>query len=101
MENLTKFMKKTASSYKLSEKLSILKNRGLEAVIKAQLIAAIIKEIKAQNLTHEEIAKRSKLPRNAVNGIISGSLQKVTIDCVLRLVEAIGLVPQLKLINAA
>lgn len=94
-------MKKISSGYKLAEKLGISKNRGLEAVIKAQLITAIIKEIESQNLTHEEIAKRSKLPRSAVTGIISGSLQKVTIDRVLRLVEAVGLVPQLKLTKAA
>ena len=47
-------MKKTASGYKLGEKLDITKNRGLEAVIKAQLITATIKEIEAQDLTHED-----------------------------------------------
>jgi predicted XRE-type DNA-binding protein len=94
-------MKKTSLGYKLADKLAISKNRGLEAVIKAQLITAIIKEIELQDLTHEEIAKRSKLPRTAVTGIISGSLQKVTIDRILRLVEAVGLVPQLKLTKAA
>ena len=52
-------------------------------------------------LTHEEIAKRSKLPGSAVTGIISGGLQKVTFDRVLRLVEAVGFVPQLKLTKAA
>ncbi|NJR43984.1 hypothetical protein HC761_00455, partial [bacterium] len=35
-----------------------------------------------------ELAARSHLPRSAVTGILSGSLQKVTIDRVLRLVEA-------------
>jgi hypothetical protein len=54
------FMKKTASSHKLVEKLGISKNRGREAVIKAQLITAIIKEIEVQNLTFDDIAKRSK-----------------------------------------
>jgi hypothetical protein len=33
----------------------------------------------------------SRVPRSAVTGILSGSLQKVTIDRVLRLLEAAGL----------
>jgi predicted RNase H-like HicB family nuclease len=41
-------------------------------------------------LTHADLAERSGLPRTAVTGILSGSLQKVMIDRVLRLVEAAG-----------
>lgn len=71
--------------------------RGVEAVIKAQLIAAVIKEVQKQDLIHAELAKKSKLPRGAVTGILSGSLQKITIDRILRLVEAVGLLPELRL----
>jgi predicted XRE-type DNA-binding protein len=59
-------------------------------VLKAQLIAAIIREIDRRGLTHVEVATRSGLPRSAVTGILSGSLQKVTIDRVLRLLGAVG-----------
>jgi predicted XRE-type DNA-binding protein len=64
----------------------------MEAVIKAQLISAVIKTTEATGLTHAEVARRSGLPRSAVTGILSGSLQKVTIDRVLRLIQAVGLV---------
>jgi hypothetical protein len=37
------------------------------------------------------------MARSAVTGILSGSLQKITIDRILRLVEAVGLLPELKL----
>ena len=75
----------------LARQLGIPKSRGVEAVLKAQLIAAIIREIGRRGLTHMEVAGRSGLPRSAVTGILSGSLQKVTIDRVLRLLEAVGL----------
>ena len=84
-------MKKT-NSHKLAMKLGISKARGMEAVIKAELISAVLDVIKRENLTHSEIAERSGLSRSAVTGILSGSLQKVTIDRVLRLVEAVDLV---------
>lgn len=90
-------MKQASKGIDLARKLGISPLRGVEAVIKAQLIAAVIKEVERQDLTHAELAKKAKLPRSAVTGIISGSLQKITIDRVLRLVEAVGLLPELKL----
>lgn len=52
-------------------------------------------------MTHAELAKRSGLPRSAVTGILSGSLQEVTIDRVLRLVDAAGLQAESKIRRAA
>ncbi len=72
----------------LSKMLRVSSARGMESVMKAQLISAVLKAVEKQGLTHAELAKRSGLPRGAVTGILSGSLQKVTIDRVLRLVEA-------------
>ena len=90
-------MKKSVKGLDLVKKLGISPVRGIGAVIKAQLIAAVIKEVQKQDLTHSELAKMAKLPRSAVTGILSGSLQKITIDRILRLVEAVGLLPELKL----
>lgn len=94
-------MKKKTSGQKLAELLNISPSRGMEAVIKAQLINGILEALKKEELTHQELAKRSGLPRSAVTGILTGSLQKVTIDRVLRLVEAVGLVAEIKLRRAA
>jgi predicted XRE-type DNA-binding protein len=85
----------------LARKLGLPASRGTEAVLKAELIAAVTKETKAQKLTHAELARRSKLPRSAVTGILSGSLQRVTIDRILKLVEAVGFVPEIKLKKVA
>jgi predicted XRE-type DNA-binding protein len=94
-------MKKRTSADRLTELLGIPRSRGLEAVWKAQLIAAVLKESARRGLTHAELAARSRLPRSAVTGILSGSLQKVTIDRVLRLVEAAGLEADIKVRRAA
>jgi predicted XRE-type DNA-binding protein len=93
-------MKKTTSS-DLAKKLNISKARSLEATLKADLISAVLKATEKQKLTHLELAKRSGLPRSAVTGILSGSLQKVTIDRVLKLLEAVGLTVEAKIKQAA
>ena len=90
-------MRKVDKGVDLAKKLGIDPARGIEAVIKAQLIAAVVDQVESQGITHSELAKKAKLPRSAVTGILSGSLQKVTIDRVLRLVEAVGLRPEIKL----
>lgn len=94
-------MKKKTSGVALAKMLGVSPARGMEAVIKAQLITAVLDAGKRQGLTHHELARRSGLPRNAVTGILSGSLQKVTIDRVLRLVEAAGLVAEVRVKAAA
>ncbi len=85
----------------LAKDLKISKGRALEAVLKAKLIAAIIAESNRSKLTHAEIAKLADIPRSAVTGIFTGSLQKVTLDRILRLVEAVGLTADLKITRVA
>lgn len=94
-------MKKKSSGHQLAGLLNISPSRGMEAVIKAQLIKGVLEALKKAELTHQELAKKSGLSRSAVTGILTGSLQKVTIDRVLRLVEAVGLIAEVKLKRAA
>jgi len=94
-------MKRTTSADRLAQLLGIPRSRGLEAVVKARLIAAVVREVNRKRLTHAELAARSGLPRSAVSGILSGSLQKVTIDRLLRLVEAAGLEADIRVRRAA
>lgn len=93
-------MKKTTSA-ELAKKFKLSKARSLEAVIKADLISAILDSAKEQELTHAEMANLSGLSRSAVTGILSGSLQKVTLDRILRLIEAVGLTVETKVKKAA
>jgi predicted XRE-type DNA-binding protein len=84
----------------LAKKLGIAKARSLEAVMKADLIDAVLRTIERSGLTHAELAMRAGLPRSAVTGILSGSLQKVTLDRVLKLVEGAGLTAEIKVRKA-
>ena len=49
-----------------------------------------------QELTHLEIAKKSGLPCSDVTGILSGSLQKVTLDRFLRMIDRIQIGPNIR-----
>ena len=92
---------KTTASQKLAKQLKIQPARAMEAVMKAQLIAAILRASEKKELTHAELAKRSGIPRSSVTGILSGSMQKVTLDRVLRLADAAELTAEIKIRNAA
>lgn len=92
---------KYTNATELSKKLKISKSKGLEAILKADFISAILETVKRQKITHVELAKKSGLPRSAVTGILSGSLQKVTLDRILRLIEAVGLTVEAKIKKAA
>ena len=94
-------MTKKTTADRLAALLAIPKSRGLEATLKAQLIAAVVREAERRRLTHAWLAERSGLPRSAVTGILAGSLQRVTIDRVLRLVEAAGLEAAIRIRRAA
>jgi len=94
-------MRKRTKGAAISRMLGVSKARGMEAVIKADLIAAVTKSIDRLGLTHADVAERAGLARSAVTGILSGSLQRVTIDRVLRLVEAVGLEAKVRVRPAA
>ena len=94
-------MRRSTSAAGLAKQLNISKGRALEAVVKARLITAILREVERHKMTHADLAQRSGLPRSAVTGILSGSLQKVTVDRVLRLVDAAGLEAEVRVRRAA
>jgi predicted XRE-type DNA-binding protein len=94
-------MKRKSTGAEIAKMVGISPARGMEAVIKAQLITAVLEAIQKKQITHMELAKRAKLPRSAVTGILSGSLQKVTIDRVLRLIEAAGLIAEVRVKKSA
>jgi predicted XRE-type DNA-binding protein len=83
-------MKKT-SAQSLAKKLGISTAKAAESVLKAKLITAISKVLDNEDITHAELSKMSGVPRTAVTGILSGSLQKVTIDRILKMLSALNL----------
>jgi predicted XRE-type DNA-binding protein len=92
---------KTTGTNDLAKKLKISQSRSLEAIVKADLVNAVLRAAQEQKLTHAVLAKKSGLPRSAVTGILSGSLQKVTVDRILKLVSAAGLTAEVRVKRAA
>ncbi|MBI4665876.1 MAG: XRE family transcriptional regulator [Nitrospinae bacterium] len=92
-------MKRTTAG-ELSEMFGIRNSRALEAILKADIIKAVLKEMERKGITHAGLAKRSGLARSTVTGILSGSLQKITLDRTLRLLEGAGLTAKLQVIRA-
>lgn len=90
-----KSMKDFAKAIGLSE------SRGLEAEVKADLTKALIKEIERQGLTHQEVAEVSGVSRTTVTGIVNNSLQKVTVDRLLRILGAVGLGVEVRIKKAS
>ena len=94
-------MKKYKTTTELAESLGLSPQAGYLADIKANMTKEIIKLIKKQGITHKELSEASGVPRTAITGIVSGSLQKVTIDRLIRIINALGKTVDFKLRKAA
>lgn len=81
--------------------LGLSAERGLVAEMKAKLTKEIVKDIDKRGLTHKEVSELSGVPRSAVTGIINGSLQKVSIDRLIRILGTLGKTIELKIKTAA
>ncbi|MBT7610592.1 MAG: XRE family transcriptional regulator [Bacteriovoracaceae bacterium] len=74
----------------LAKDLGLDPRLGEVAELKAKLTKEIIKIINKKGLTHQEVSSLSSVPRSAITGIVSGSLQKVTIDRLMRVLSSLG-----------
>lgn len=84
----------TATRYtslaQLAKRFKISPARAKEAELKAVLVMAIIDEINAQELTHQEVATLTGVSRSTITGITSGSLKKITLDRLVRILTILG-----------
>jgi predicted XRE-type DNA-binding protein len=93
--------KRYKNLHDLADSFGVEPTRAVEAEVKASLTKAIIREVAKQNLTHQEVAELAGVARTTVTGIINGSLQKVSIDRLLRIISAIGLSVQVSVKRSA
>ena len=85
----------------LAMALGLPPGRGAMAEMKARLIKEMIKTIKGKGLTHQDVSDLSGVPRSAITGIVNGSLQKVSIERLIRIVTALGKAIELKIKSVA
>ncbi len=89
----------SASSFARS--IGVADHRNAESKLKAQLIAAIRKEIEKQGLSHEKVANLAHVARANITGIISGSITSVTLDRLVRIATALDLTMNLEIKKSA
>ena len=94
-------------STKYKNMKTLAKDLGLDprvgelAELKAILTKEIIKAIEKKGLTHLEVSEKSGVPRSAITGIVSGSLQRVTMDRLMRVLASLGKSISIKVKDAA
>lgn len=74
---------------------------GEIAELKVKLTKEIQKVITKKDLTHQEVSDLSGDLRSAITGVFSGSLQKVTVDRLMRVLASLGKSFSLKIKDAA
>ena len=90
-------MKRYKNTKDLAAALGLTAERGQLADLKAKLTKEITRTLERQDLTHQELSNLSGVPRSAITGIINGSLQKVTIDRLVRILFSLGYSVEMKL----
>jgi predicted XRE-type DNA-binding protein len=85
----------------LAKKIGLPKSRAYEAATKAKLIKEIITQVEQNGFTHAEVAEMAGVARSTVTGIISGSLQKVSLDRLVRILSAMGFIVDFKIKKAS
>lgn len=82
--------KKYDSVKEVAKDLGLDPKLGELAVLKAELTLEIQNIIQKKGLTHKEVSELSGVPRSSVTGILNGSLQKVTLDRLIRILISLG-----------
>jgi predicted XRE-type DNA-binding protein len=90
-------MKRYKNTKELALALGLSEERGQLAELKSKLTKQITRTLETQGLTHQELSILSGIPRSAITGIINGSLQKVTIDRLVRILFSLGYTVEMKL----
>ena len=72
------------------------KNLGLSPVdhldaIRTQLNEKIISTMKDSDLTHQELADIALIPRTRVTAIMNHHLERVSIDCMIKILNILGI----------
>lgn len=93
--------KRYTSISKFAERFKISPARAKEAELKALLVKSIVKEIIDQELTHQEVATLTGVARSTITGIINGSLKKITLDRLVRVLTILGPNIEMKIKKAA
>ena len=85
----------------LSKLLGLSEADAIEAEIKAGMMKKIRDIVSKQGLTHQEVADRSGVGRTVITQFVNCSIQRITIDRLLKVLISLGISPVIKYKKAA
>ena len=89
-------MKKTKKVYtarndkELAKLLDIDPIEAIEIEFRAKLNKKIIDAVRAQKLTHADVAKRAKTSRTRITAVLNGNTSGMSTDLLLRVLYSLG-----------
>jgi predicted XRE-type DNA-binding protein len=86
----------TRDANELSKLFGLGAGSAIEAELKASLMIKIREEIEKKKLTHLEVSKLSGVGRTVVTGIVNCSIQRVTIDRLVKVLASLGVRAEFK-----
>lgn len=85
----------------LSRLLGLSEADAIEAEIKADMMKKIRDLVVNEGLTHQEVSDMSGVGRTVVTQIVNCSIQRITIDRLIKVLISLGITPQIKYKKAA
>ena len=74
----------------LAELLDLDPADAIDMEFRAKLNSKIIQVVKAQKLTHAEVARRAKASRTRITAILNGNTSGISSDLLLRILYSLG-----------
>ncbi len=78
------------NAFELAKILGLSPQDAIEMDLRAKLDKKIIEVVKAKDLTHVEVAKRSKASRTRITAILNGQTEGISTDLLLRILYSLG-----------
>ncbi|MDH5580441.1 MAG: helix-turn-helix domain-containing protein [Bdellovibrionales bacterium] len=85
----------------LGKLLGLSEADAIEAEIKSDMMGKIRELITKEGLTHQEVADRSGVGRTVITQIVNCSIQRITIDRLIRVLVSLDTHPVIKYKNLA
>ena len=85
----------------LSKLLGLSEADAIEAEIKGDMMKKIRELVAKEGLTHQEVSDMSGVGRTVVTQIVNCSIQRITIDRLVKVLISLGITPQIKYKKAA
>lgn len=87
------------NSFELAEILGLDPEDAIEFEFRAILTKKIFDIVKAQKLTHAEVARKSKASRTRVTAIMNGHARGISTDMLLRILYSLGYSAQVSFVK--